>query len=109
MDVNNLGVVGVVEILLLLLAGRSGIFVTMMRSAIAEEFLAARPGLIEEIQAFDQRRGSMLLRGLYNEPDPINFLALLAEVRTGLFLDPLCSELRYNAPSIENSPTGPVR
>jgi len=51
----------------------------------------------------------MLLRGLYNEPDPINFLALLAEVRTGLFLDPLCSELRYNAPSIENSPTGPVR
>ena len=98
MDVNNLGAIGEVEILLILLTGQSGIFVTMMRSTIAGEFLDNELRFIEEIQAFDQRRGSMLLRGLYKEDDPINFLALLAEVRTGLFLDPLCSELRYNAP-----------
>jgi hypothetical protein len=76
----------------------SSTFVHMTTRTIAEEYLETRPALLEAIQSLDKRRGLMLLRGLHNEDDPINFFSLLAEVRTGLLFDPLCSTLRYNAP-----------
>ena len=65
-------------------------------SLIAAEFLETKPELLEAIESFERRRKLLLLRNLFHEESAINFFSTLAEIRAGLFFDPLCSELRYN-------------
>ena len=70
----------------------------METHTIADEFLESRPELLNAIESFESRRGLSLLRNLQGEENVINFFSMLAEIRTGLFFDPLCSDLRYNFP-----------
>jgi hypothetical protein len=63
---------------------------------IADEFLETKPELLNAIESLERRRGLSLLRNLQEEENTINFFSTLAEIHTGLFFDPLCSELRYN-------------
>jgi len=70
----------------------------MQISTIAEEFLSSKTGLKEAIKSFDKKRGFSLLQSLQTEEDPINFFSALAEIRTGLFFDPWCSDLGFNTP-----------
>jgi hypothetical protein len=73
------------------------IFAVMETRTVADEFLETRPDLLDAIKSFERSRGLSLLRKLQEEKDIINFFSTLAEIRTGLFFDPLCSELRYNS------------
>jgi len=70
----------------------------METRTIADEFLETKPELLDAIQSFERRRNLSLLRSLQEEENTINFFSTLAEIRTGLFFDPLCSELQYNFP-----------
>ncbi|WP_207514629.1 hypothetical protein [Longitalea luteola] len=70
----------------------------METHTIADEFLETKPELLDAIKSFERRRGLSLLRNLQEQENTINFFSTLAEIRTGLFFDPLCSELRYNFP-----------
>ncbi len=70
----------------------------MQTSTIAEEFLETQPALVEAIESFDKKRSLSMLQYLRKEKHAVNFFSTLAEIRTGLFFDPLCSELQYNAP-----------
>lgn len=74
------------------------IFAGMETLTIADEYFETRPTLRTEIQSLERKRGLSLLSKLRAEHDAINFFSALAEIRTGLFFDPLCSELRPNAP-----------
>jgi hypothetical protein len=74
------------------------IFAVMERRTIADEFLETKPRLFDAIESFERRRGLSLLRNLQEEENTINFFSTLAEIRTGLFFDPVCSALRYNFP-----------
>jgi hypothetical protein len=74
------------------------IFAGMETSTIADEFFETKPELLDAIESFERRRSLSLLRNLQQEESTINFFSRLAEIRTGLFFDPLCSELRYNFP-----------
>ncbi|HTE33594.1 MAG TPA: hypothetical protein VK666_24600 [Chryseolinea sp.] len=70
----------------------------METQTIADEFLETKRELLDAIESFERRRSLSLLRSLREEENAINFFSTLAEIRTGLFFDPLCSELRYNFP-----------
>jgi len=70
----------------------------MEARTIADEFLETKPALLNAIESFERRRGLSVLRNLREEENTINFFSTLAEIRTGLFFDPLCRELRYNFP-----------
>lgn len=70
----------------------------MEMRTIAAEFLETKSELLEAIESFERRRELPLLRNLLQEENTINFFSILAGIRTGLFFDPLCSELRYNFP-----------
>jgi hypothetical protein len=74
------------------------IFAVMETRTIADEFLKTKPELLDAIEKFERKRGLSLLRHLQEEENTINFFSMLAEIRNGLFFDPLCSELRYNFP-----------
>lgn len=66
----------------------------MKLDTIVEEFFETRPELWNEIKAFDQRRGTNLIRKLYSDKDEVNFFSWLNEVRCGLFFDKMCSEMK---------------
>ena len=70
----------------------------MKTRTIADEFLETKSELITAIKSFEKKRNFSLLHRLLKEENAINFFSTLAEIRTGLFFDPLCSELRYNWP-----------
>jgi hypothetical protein len=70
----------------------------MQTRTIADEFLETKSELIEAIEVLEKKRDLSLLQRLLKEKNAINFFSTLAEIRTGLFFDPLCSELRYNWP-----------
>lgn len=70
----------------------------METRTLADEFLEAKPELLDAIESFERRRSLLMLRNLQEEENTINFFSTLAEIRTGLFFDPLCSELQYNFP-----------
>lgn len=76
----------------------NSIFAVMEKRTVADEFLETKPELLDAIRSFERSRGLSLLRKLQEEKDTINFFSTLAEIRAGLFFDPLCSELRYNSP-----------
>lgn len=73
-------------------------FADMKPVTIADEFFENKPELLNEIHSFERRRKLQLMDKLQKEEDAVNFFSTLAEIRTGLFFDPLCSALRYNVP-----------
>lgn len=68
----------------------------MEKFTIGEEFFETRADLVHQIENFEKKRGLKLLQSLLEEKDEANFFSILAEVRFGLFFDPLCGTMQRN-------------